>query len=206
MSDQNVPLRVMIFIDFWNYELAMKDLESSFKTDWSKLPVRTVAEAGKLLQHPCVYERCFVFGSYDGVSAKDDKLYSWATTKLAGMPGVEVTFLPRQLRTKGPQCTGPLHHEIRNCPECNASMLGTQEKGIDTRIVIEMLNRSYSKQCDVIVLVSADKDFVPAVDKLMDNGIKVIHARMSNYGYDLTRHCWGSFDLFKIRDNFCRRF
>ena len=83
-------------------------------------------------------------------------------------------------------------------------MLGTQEKGVDTQIVTEMLNKAYSNQCDTIVLVSADKDFVPAVEKLLNKGVKVIHARMSNYGYELTRKSWGNFDLFRHREKFKR--
>lgn len=204
MSETITPCRVMVFVDFWNYELSMKALDPTFLTDWFKLPQVIVQEVSQLLQMPAHYERCFVFGSYDSSSAKDAKLYSWATTKLSAVPGMNVRFLPRQQRTKGPQCTGPEHHEITNCPYCNASMLGTQEKGVDTQIVTEMLNKAYSNQCDTIVLVSADKDFVPAVEKLLNKGVKVIHARMSNYGYELTRKSWGNFDLFRHREKFKR--
>ena len=105
---------------------------------------------------------------------------------------------------KGPCCTGTAHHEITACPICNASMLGTQEKGVDTQIAIEMLDMAYSGRCDAIVLVSADKDFIPAIPKLWQRGVKLIHAFFPGYGYELAKQSWGSFDLFHLREQFRR--
>ena len=150
------------------------------------------------------YERCFIFGSYDPSSPGDARLRSWATTVLSKVPGVEVSFVPRQKRKKGPRCTGAGHHEITECPFCNASMLGTQEKGVDTQIATEMLDMAYSNRCDVIALVSADRDFIPAVEKLLGRNIKVIHAFFPNHGHELAAKSWASFDLFKAREQFRR--
>lgn len=200
----NARQRVMIFIDFWNYELTMKELEPEFLTDWFKLPDSIVKEAEKLLGEPLQYERCFIFGSYDPNSVKDAKLCSWASKVLTRVKGAQVSFVARQKRAKGPSCTGKDHHEIAECPHCGASMLGTQEKGVDTQLAIEMLDMAFSDRCDVIVLLSADKDFIPAVEKLLGRNIKVIHAFFPNHGHELAGKSWGSFDLFKIRDNFRR--
>ncbi len=83
-------------------------------------------------------------------------------------------------------------------------MLGTQEKGVDTHIVTEMLDVAFSGRCDAIVLVSADKDFIPAVQKLMNRNIKVIHAFFPNHGNELAKNCWGNFNLFSVRDVYRR--
>lgn len=199
--------RIMIFIDFWNYELTMKDLDSEFLTDWFKLPEAIVEEAGKILGEPLQYERCFIFGSYDPDSKKDIKLKAWATRVLSKIPGVQVSFVPRQKRRKGPFCIGDKgdeHHEITVCPVCQSSMLGTQEKGVDTQLVTEMLDMAFSDRCDVVVLLSADKDFIPAVEKLINRNIKVIHASFPKHGNELSAKSWASFDLFEIRENFHR--
>lgn len=204
MSGQATPLRGMIFVDFWNYELSMKALEPGFRTDWAKLPQIIIQEMSALTNVAVNYERCFVFGSYDKNSPNDKKLYTWANNILAPMPGIEVRFFPRQERKTGPRCTGIDHHEIRECPLCGASMLGTQEKGVDTQIVIEMFDNAYSGKCDICTLVSADKDFAPAINAIMAKGIKIIHGRISYYGSSLTKECWGNIDLFKIKDQFRR--
>jgi uncharacterized LabA/DUF88 family protein len=83
-------------------------------------------------------------------------------------------------------------------------MLGTQEKGVDTQIAVEMLDMAFSERCDVIVLVSADKDFIPVIEKLWNQRIKVIHAFFPNHGHELAKKSWAAFDLYKIRDQFRR--
>lgn len=196
--------RGMIFVDFWNYELTMKELETGFLTNWFKLPSIVIQEVSLLLGETVQYERCFIFGSYDPSSPGDARLRSWATTVLSKVPGVEVSFVPRQKRKRGPHCTGAAHHEITECPFCRASMLGTQEKGVDTQIATEMLDMAYSNRCDVIALVSADRDFIPAVEKLLGRNIKVIHAFFPNHGHELAAKSWASFDLFKVREQFRR--
>lgn len=201
---QEAKPRVMIFVDFWNYELTMKQLDSSFLTDWFKLPGVLTQEASKVFDNTLHYERCFIFGSYDPASHKDAKLHSWSTNVLSKIPGVQASFMARQKRKRGPQCTGDEHHEIKECPVCHASMLGTQEKGVDTQIATEMLDMAYSDHCDVIVLVSADRDFIPAVKKLLTRNIKVIHAFFPNYGHELAAASWGSFNLFEAREQFRR--
>lgn len=199
-----VPVNIMFFIDFWNYELTMKALDPTFLTNWFALPRVITQESAKLLGMPVQYEGCFIFGSYDPNALGDIKLRNWAKNVLPKIPGALVNFFPRQKRTKGPCCTGGAHHEITTCPLCGASMLGTQEKGVDTQIAIEMLDMAYSGRCDAIVLVSADKDFIPAVMKLWQRGAKVIHAFFPGYGHELAKQSWGSFDLFKLRDQFRR--
>jgi uncharacterized LabA/DUF88 family protein len=205
-GNDDKPLKVMCFLDFWNYELTMKSsvMEPKFLTDWYKLPKVLVTQAGNLLGRPALYERLFVAGSYDAGSIGDAKLFTWANNVLGRIPGVVVSFTQRQRRTTGPHCIGPKHCEVTTCPHCGASMLGTQEKGVDTRIVTEMLDTALTGQCDVLVLVSADKDFIPAIEKLGDKNIKCIHAFFPHNGYELGKACWASFDLFSIRDQFRR--
>ena len=195
-------VRAMFFIDFWNYELTMKELEPTFLTDWFNLPKAMAQETCRVLGVPIQYERCFIFGSYDPY--KDMNLQNWANTLLPKIPGVSVHFSPRQKRAKGPCCTGKGHHEVRECPYCQASMLGTQEKGVDTQIAMEMFDMAYSGLCDIMVLVSADKDFIPAVKRIWRRGVKVVHAYFPGYGHELAKESWGSFDLFKIRGQFRR--
>lgn len=204
VQQETTSIRVMIFIDFWNYELTMRELEPGFLTDWFSLPPAIIEEVSNLLGASVQYERCFIFGSYDPNSSGDTRLRNWAGNVLSKVPGVSVTFSARQKRLKGPRCTGAEHHEVTLCPVCKSSMLGTQEKGVDTQIAVEMLDMAFSKRCDVAVLVSADKDFIPVIDKLLNQTVKVIHAFFPDHGHELAKKSWASFDLFKIRDKFHR--
>jgi uncharacterized LabA/DUF88 family protein len=76
-------------------------------------------------------------------------------------------------------------------------MAGTIEKGIDTAIVTDMIKLAWEDAYNVAVLVSADRDFIPAVEFLDSKGRKVVHAGFPPGGMDLARKCWASYDLRK---------
>lgn len=58
--------RGMIFVDFWNYELTMKELEPGFLTNWFKLPSIVIQEVSLLLGEAVQYERCFIVPLREG--------------------------------------------------------------------------------------------------------------------------------------------
>ena len=74
-------------------------------------------------------------------------------------------------------------------------MVGTTEKGIDTAIVTDLLTLAWEGGWQVAVLVSADRDFIPAVEMLANKGYRVINAHFPPKGMDLARACWASIDL-----------
>ena len=208
-----VPWKTMIYIDFWNYELTMGELsieidKVKFLTDWFSLPsvlmgaAETIACPNGDERYYLQYERCHIVGSFD--PTKDESLQNWAKTVLPRVTGVRSEFLPRQKMNTGPKCTGAGHCEIRECPNCQSSMLGYKEKGVDTRIATEMLEVGLQGFCDLIILVSADKAFIPVVDKLSQKNVKCISAFFPSKGNELAQHCWGKFDLFALREQFRR--
>ena len=77
-------------------------------------------------------------------------------------------------------------------------MRGTEEKGIDAHIVTDLVSLAWSDGYDVGILVSADKDFVPAANLLQSRGIKIIHGAFPPNGSHLTKQCWGSIDVGKL--------
>ena len=81
-------------------------------------------------------------------------------------------------------------------------MRGTEEKGVDTSVVTDMISLAWEDNYDVAVLVSADKDFIPVAEFLERKGKKVLHGAFPPKGSELTRKCWGSIDLKKERGKF----
>jgi len=58
------------------------------------------------------------------------------------MPGVHVVLLPRQRKRGYPRC--PACQAETNTPHaCGADMRGTEEKGVDTRIVTDMISLAW---------------------------------------------------------------
>ncbi len=74
-------------------------------------------------------------------------------------------------------------------------MAGTQEKGIDTAIVTDMISLAWESSWEVAILVASDHDFVPAVEFLAGKGRQVINAHFPSKGTSLACACWASIDL-----------
>jgi uncharacterized LabA/DUF88 family protein len=77
-------------------------------------------------------------------------------------------------------------------------MRGTEEKGVDTRIVADMISLAWANAYDVAVLVSSDRDFVPVADFLQTKGIKVVHGAFPPKGSNLSQKCWANFNVIGL--------
>ncbi len=83
-------------------------------------------------------------------------------------------------------------------------MRGTEEKGVDTRIVTDMIKLAWIDNYDVAVLLSSDRDFVPVVEFLDSKGFKTVHGAFPPVASELTRACWGNIRLPDIMEDFRR--
>ena len=84
-------------------------------------------------------------------------------------------------------------------------MRGTEEKGVDTRIIADMISLAWANAYDIAVLVSADRDFVPVAEFLQTKGFKVIHGAFPPKGNFLSQKCWASMDVRKLMPAFKRQ-
>jgi uncharacterized LabA/DUF88 family protein len=90
------------------------------------------------------------------------------------------------------------------CPYCQKHIKATQEKGVDTLLVTDLLRLGLDKSYDVAILVSQDADMIPAVEHLISKGIKVIHAGIKHFGKGVGDKCWAQFDVFDLRNQIKR--
>lgn len=152
-----------------------------------------IGAAATCLNQPLNFEGTTVYISYDPRSKPDAGLRKRALNVLDRFPGVQVTLLER--KPKRPPVCPTCHTPIDICPHCRASVTGMIEKGVDTSIVTDLLSLAWEGSWDVAVLLSSDRDFIPAVVRLQDKGFKVINAHFPPQGMDLARTCWASLDL-----------
>ena len=198
-------IRIRVFVDFWNFQLTMNSLVHGFKIDWQRLGRVLAEEALRVVDAtaPMAYQGMNVYGSYDPSSEKDQRLRYWMTNTLNRFPGVNVDMIERQRKRRGPVCP-VCHLEVSTCPQCRSDMRGTEEKGVDTRIVTDMIKLAWADNYDVAVLLSSDRDFVPAVDFLSAKGIKVIHGAFLSQGAAVTQACWGNVRMLQVAERFRR--
>lgn len=196
-------MKVSIFLDFWNFSLSLKTIDPAYRPDWFAIPMVFIRQAAAICSDSTLELQDFhIFGSFSNTPA-DQKLKNWSRSFLPKIPGSNLHFKERQQKSTGPVCT-VCHREITACPFCGGTMLGTEEKCIDTLLATTMLQDAWMKKYDVAILVSSDKDFIPAVDFLRSVGTKTIHAQFKNQGMELSKHCWGRFDILQNMDELKR--
>ena len=198
-------IRVKVFVDFWNFQLSINNLDPNFRIDWMQLGSVLARESLRIIAPTANldYQGMNVYGSYDPRGFRDRRLTNWARNTLDKFAGVQVTMLPRQRKVSPPACP-VCHRGVPTCSSCGSDMRGTEEKGVDTRIATDMISLAWVDNYDVATLVSADRDFIPVVDFLNTRGIKVIHGAFPPLGSELTATCWGSIRIPSIIHQFRR--
>lgn len=200
-----VNLRVRLFVDFWNFSLSMNNVKPRFQPDWTKIGRLLAAKAAEqvdpLSGHS--FGAMHVYGSFDPASAADVKLREWLSGWLDRQPGVHVSSVPRQKKKSPPKCPA-CYAEAAQGQTCGADMRGTEEKGVDTRIVTDMMSHTWADGYNTAVLISADRDFVPVAEELQKRGIKVILGRFGTTGMELSKKCWGSIEITSLMSQFER--
>jgi len=206
-------VRFRVFIDYWNLQLSLNQRESQatrrpdcrFSIDFKTLPTCLTQHAASLVNASHFsYEGAIIFTSYNPQASEGKKFRKWATSWLDRQPGIQLRCFDRRPRhyPKCPKC----HGSIIKCPVpgCGADLSGTVEKGVDTAIATDMIRLAWEDAYDVAVLASSDADLVPAVEFLDQKGLKVIQAGFPPLGSHLSRACWGTIDVFAIREEFRR--
>ena len=185
----NARMRVRILVDFWNLQLAWNDFHQSRP----KIP-RDSRFTDVLTRHAgddAVYTGCHVYASVDPNKPAADVRLRRFLHVMQGFPGYQVIVKERQSR--GPftcphqDCRKP----ILDCPHCDRVLRRTVEKGVDTALATDLVELAVDNLFDSAILVSADADFVPAVELVQRRtGKRVIHAYFRPRGQELRNTCW----------------
>jgi len=192
--------RIKVFMDFWNFQLLANESVRQDKTkiNWKDIGEWLTQEAAiiaKIRQYN--YEGMNIYTSFN--PKKESSYADWANNWLNRQSGIQVYCAERKFK-RPPDCP-ECHDTINTCPKCGAHMERSEEKGVDTLIVTDMISLAWENSYDFAVLASSDRDLIPAVKYLSGKGKKVIHAGFRSFGSDLSKNCWGAFDISpKIRE------
>ena len=210
-SDQTLRPRIRVFVDYWNLQITLNQKESKitgqkdvrFKVNWRDFPGWVANKAAEVVGvTEFSYEGAIIYVSYNPKTVIDRPFHNWLVTWLDRQPGIQVDIRERQPKA-APQCQS-CHQPIESCPNCGVQVAGTVEKGVDTALVTDMIRLAWEASYEVAVVVSSDRDLVPAVQYLDSKGRKVIQAGFPPSGVHLATACWASFDLFPLREQFRR--
>lgn len=201
--------RVRLFVDFWNYQLHYnQQMGPSARCDWSRLPAAFVAAAEQTLNaagvgEPLALEETRVYASYNPSRAEDVRLRTWLSNFLDRQPSFRVFVTQRKDKSATFRCRD-CGQVFGTCPACGEPLVRSREKGVDTAIVTDMLSLAWESAFDVAILVSADADMIPCVQRIQEKGLKVINATWPGLGFDLAKACWASFDARTVAQRLLR--
>lgn len=191
-------MRLRLFVDFWNYQINWNQRAGQSQCDWTILPAVLAREIQSRLTASGLgqmsLEETRVYASYEPGNPKELKLRNWLHNFLDRQPGVRVFTTERHWRRKDIHCRG-CNANISTCPYCNAQLGRASEKAIDALIVTDLVNLAWEGAYDVALLVSSDRDYIPAVELLQRKNFKVINATWAGQGHELARVCWASLSL-----------
>lgn len=142
-----------------------------------------------------ILEETLVYASVE--ARQDPNLKNWLDNFLDRQPSFRVITRERQSRPVRIHCRA-CGAETEHCPACGATFRRAVEKGIDAAIVTDLLSLAWQGAFDAAVLVSSDADFVPAVTRIQEKGLKVVNAGWARHGHELKKACWASFDIDTI--------
>lgn len=189
-------MRVRVFVDYWNFQLTWNERTNKAQCDWRSLAPVFCRVASDVLRSAglgaLTLEETRIYAGYE--AKREANLKKWLDTFLDRLPGVRVFTSERHWRTHPVHCRScDVDHQL--CPTCKAPFGRAAEKTIDARIVTDLLGLAWEGAYDVAILVSADKDFIPAVEHLQAKNFKVINAAWKGRGHELAKICWASFEI-----------
>ena len=189
-------LGTRLFVDYWNFQLNWNERSNRANCDWKALPRVLMQEAGKSLEvagssDSLALDETLVYAS---VSSSEGNLSQWLTSFIDRQPSFRVKLRERRVRTDGIWCNS-CKTQTSACPQCGTRFRRAPEKGVDAAIATDLLSLAWEGALQVAVLVSGDSDFVPAVERIQEKGLKVVNATWRNHGNELAQACWASFQM-----------
>lgn len=189
-------MNARIFIDYWNFQLAWNERTQKAQCDWRQLPLELVRAADSLLVKATLgsltLQETRVYAGYE--AGREAKLKSWLHNFLDRQPGFRVFTSERHWREHPVHCRS-CGGSTDACPACGAKFGRAAEKTIDARIVTDLIGLAWEGAYQVAILVSSDKDFIPAVEHLQAKNIHVVNATWRGRGHELAKVCWASIEL-----------
>ena len=189
-------MRVRVFIDYWNLQLAWNERANGAPLDWPKVPLVFCHEVSQVLQKAMLgsarLEETRVYGGYE--AGREAKLKRWFDNYLDRQPGFRVFTSERHWKARPVHCRA-CNSQLKQCPNCNENLGRAAEKTVDARIVSDLISLAWEQAYDAAILVTSDKDFIPAVECVQRKNFKVINATWRGLGHELARVCWTSFEI-----------
>ncbi len=172
------PVRIAVFVDYWNFFNDIRELDEHFLADWHRLRDIVAAVTCGKIGGTCFVAFLWCFGSFKPWISEQCRLVDWAN---------------RENKHPG----GGIMVSLRKWDHNDQ-----KERNVDVDLAVVMTHTAVLKMYDAAVLISKDWDLEAAVRTVRAEGIEVIHGRVGDGGYRLARQCSGQIDVGQLRELF----
>ncbi len=180
-------MRVAIFIDGKNFYAGWKDRAGGRRIDFGEMAKWVLARAGGQALWGAYYYTGVETGA---ASSTEGQLKLTGFLDMLEMqPGFFVERFPRKANTFA-------------CISCGAENRYTQEKEVDTTMVADILRFAAVGAYDILVLMSGDADYAPAVDGVRAIGKQAFVATWGGAGLS-SRIRRAAFDHIDLLEGLC---
>jgi uncharacterized LabA/DUF88 family protein len=184
-------MRVALFFDGKNH---MKDLRRAVADRWidhGALARGVVEQVGGTRMVAAYYYTGVPQPHEDAGSGPDKHALTDLLEEIEQKPGFFVRRFNRRAGT-------------RECPHCHEIVAYTEEKMVDTSLVVDLVMLATRDAFDIAVVFSGDLDIAPALDAVRGMGKQAWIATFGDAGLSrgLVRAAWSSIDLLPHLESF----
>jgi len=200
-------VRLRAFVDFWNFQLSWNKHTHKAPCDYSVLAKVLKDKCAELLagevNKPIELLEVRLYASYNPDNRAEQKLKEWLENTIAKFPHYRVFLRARHPRSRNVRCN-ECGSTIVNCPYCREPLSYAKEKGVDALKIIDLLSLAWADAYDVALLVTNDTDFVAAVERVQERGLRVVNATWKDQGIALSETCCKSFKIEEMAEKLYR--
>jgi uncharacterized LabA/DUF88 family protein len=188
--------RIKLFVDFWNVVINARNQCKNFDVHvcWDKLVDDLVDRTRQGYHDKTAGELagCYIFGSKSQSNPKEAKFIKQTLDLYGSKPGLFFNFVERV-----PKQTAVM------CANCGEQVKTNSESGIDVMLAVEMIKHAGMQEHEYLALVSSDRDFMPLLSFLRDQGQRVLHVAAGNPDREMRSITWAQVNLQEHYPQFC---
>lgn len=189
--------RLKIFVDFWNVIISARNQSSKFELNfrWDRLAddLLTATRVSIFDESVASLAGCYIFGSYSKSNANENDFVKKTLDQYGSSPGLYFDFKERVKK-----------ETLIKCRTCGDHVSQSSEAGVDVLLTVEMIKHAAMREHDYLALVSSDRDFVPLLSFLKDQGQRVLHVSTGVAQREMRSLSWTQVELENYYPSLCR--
>jgi uncharacterized LabA/DUF88 family protein len=193
---QSGQRRIKIFIDFWNVVINARSRCKNFdvRVHWDKLVDHLISHTrqGYFDETTGELAGCYIFGSKSQSNAQQSSFVQKVLDQYGSHPGLFFNFAERVTK----QTTA-------KCSTCDEPVRVSSESGVDVLLTVEMIKHAIMREHEYLALVSSDRDFIPLLSFLKDQGQRVLHVAAGQAEREMRAMTWAQVELLESYPSIC---